>query len=124
MDSTLVVWSYTCGHSRTTRIPNAAWQQKWNLPAITVECRISDKLVIRRAVDGLPDFEIVVCLQNLLPAVIQFAVTVEHVHAAGLQEFPVGQQPTRTARECKSRTGKSLKRLLQLYNVVYTTIIC
>ena len=42
--------------------------------AITVERQVGDVLVIQGGVDGFPEFEIIVCLQDFFPAIIQIAV--------------------------------------------------
>ena len=52
-------------------------------PAILVERRGADKLVVQRGVNRFPNFEVVVGFQNLFPAIIQIAVACQNAGAAG-----------------------------------------
>ena len=65
-----------------------------NRPAIAVERGVGDKLVIQRGVNGFPDFEIVVGLQDFLPPVIQIAISCQDTSAARRKEILVNLRNT------------------------------
>ena len=72
-----------------SKFPMQSRGKNGNRPAILVEGGIADELIIKGSMDGFPNLEIIIRLDDLFPAVIQVAITGQDAQAARRQKLPM-----------------------------------
>src|ERR1035437_9136033 len=84
------------------QFPVEPYAEDGHRPAITIECRVADELVIHGRMDRFPNWEIIIGFQNFLAAVGQRAVAGFDAQAACVQVLLV------RARGAAHEAGKPL----------------